>query len=97
MQLIGGKKDPLEKVRQAAEWGDAEAQLKLGVVYYEGKGVPQDYVKAACWFRKAADQGNADAQGMLGFMYDEGDGVPQDHVEASHWLRKAADGGKALA
>jgi len=39
--------DPLERARQAAEMGDAQAQLELGQMYYEGKKVPQDYAEAA--------------------------------------------------
>ena len=44
------------KMRKA-ESGDATAQAKLGQMYAEGKGMPQDYVEAMKWFRLAADQG----------------------------------------
>ena len=37
--------------------GNADAQFSLGVLYAEGRGVPQDYVEAARWFRRAAEQG----------------------------------------
>jgi hypothetical protein len=55
-------------------------------MYYNGKGVPQDYAEAARWYRKAADQGNADAQNNLGVMYGNGQGVPQDYVRAHMWF-----------
>ena len=52
-----------------AENGNAAAQYNLGVMYHEGKGMPQDYAKAVRWFRDAANQGNAYAQHNLGVMY----------------------------
>jgi FOG: TPR repeat, SEL1 subfamily len=52
-----------------AENGNARAQFALGVMYHEGKGMPQDYAKAVRWFRDAANQGNAYAQHNLGVMY----------------------------
>ncbi len=47
----------------------------LGAMYYQGKGVPQDYAEAARWYWKAAEQGSVDAQFLLGFMHDKGQGV----------------------
>jgi uncharacterized protein len=70
--------------------GDAEAQYNLGVMYDNGKGVPQDSAMAMSWFRKSAAQGNADAQYNLGVMYDNGKGVPQDYVQAHMWFNLAA-------
>jgi hypothetical protein len=80
--LIGCIYDPLERARQAAEMGDAQAQLELGQMYYEGKKVPQDYAEAARWYRKSAEQGNVHAQNLLGKRYEAGEGVPQDYAEA---------------
>ena len=40
--------------RKAAESGDAVGQFNLGVMYYSGKGVPQDYVTAHMWFNLSA-------------------------------------------
>ena len=40
--------------RKAAEQGNAYAQYNLGVMYYEGKGVPQDYVQSYIWLSIAA-------------------------------------------
>ena len=41
--------------------GNADAQYKLGVMYAEGQGVTQDYVRAHMWFNMAASQGYRDA------------------------------------
>ena len=45
-----------------AKAGDASAQTNLGLMYIDGKGVPQDYQQAVTWFTKAAEQGHASAQ-----------------------------------
>ncbi len=78
-----------------AEQGDATAQNNLGLMYYLGKGVPQDYKQAVNWYRKAAEQGFASAQSNLGLMYANGQGVPQDYVMAHMlWNVAAANGHK---
>src|SRR5882762_2102412 len=76
-------------LRRAAEQGDAIAQLKLGIRYDGGLGVPQNYVLAASWYRKAADQGLAAAQYNLGVSYQQGQGVSRDFAQAAAWYRKA--------
>jgi TPR repeat protein len=40
--------------RQLAEHGHQWAQRRLGLMYAEGKGVPQDFVRAYMWFNLAA-------------------------------------------
>lgn len=85
------------QVIQAAEQGDASAQYNLGGMYYDGKGVPQDYKQAITWFRKAAEQGDASAQYNLGHMYHGGRGVPQDYKQAYAWASTAAANGEKNA
>jgi uncharacterized protein len=75
---------------KAANQGIAMAQFNLGVMYYEGQGVPQDYKQAVFWYRKASDQALATAQYNLGLSYFKGEGVPQDYVEAHKWFNIAA-------
>src|SRR5205809_853742 len=87
----------LSRVRKAAEQGDAKAQFDLGVMYYKGRGLPQEYTEAARWYRKAADQGDAMAQQTLGYMHYNGQGLPQDYTEAIRWYKKAAAQGDAVA
>jgi TPR repeat protein len=83
--------------RPLAENGDARAQSMLGLLYLHGRGVPQDDLGAAYWFRLAADQGEARAQFNLGLMYAEGRGMPHDYAEAARWYRLAADRNHAQA
>ena len=88
---------PISEVQKAAEQGLAEAQIVLGAMYFQGRGVAQDYKQTGAWFRKAAEQGDADAQRLLGIMYDIGVGVVQDYKQAAAWYRKAAEQGDAGA
>ena len=72
-----------------AELGNAKAQAYVGLMYANGRGVPQNYIAAARWYRRASEQGVGVAQFMLGLMYDKGHGVPQDFVIAYMWLNLA--------
>ncbi len=87
--------DDLEAVRAAAEQGDAEAQSRLGAMYYAGVEVPADFDEALSWFRLATDQGFAEAQFTIGSMYFSSEGVPVD--EALKWYRQAAAQGHPKA
>ena len=80
-----------------ARQGDAGAQFNLGIMYANGRGVPQNDAEAVKWYRLAADQGDAGAQSNLGIMYANGRGVPQNDAEAVKWYRLAADQGDAGA
>ena len=62
----------LERTRRLANAGDAVAQYYLGLMYYNGEGVPQYYKEAVKWYRMSAAQGYAKAQYNLGFSYING-------------------------
>jgi uncharacterized protein len=81
------------ELQKQAEAGDTEAQVKLGIAYRDGKGVPLDPERAVEWFRKSAAQGNPRGQDNLGFMLLRGTGVEQDQEAALRWFRKSADQG----
>src|SRR4030042_247202 len=81
------------KIKAKAAKGDVRAQYELGVMYAEGKGVPQDFDKAKPLFEKAAAAGHGGAQYNLGVMYAEGKGVTQDLDQAKAWWEKAAKQG----
>jgi uncharacterized membrane protein YhaH (DUF805 family) len=89
--------DEILKVYRAAEMGNADAQIALGLAYHEGLGVEKDSCEAARWWKKAAEQGDAKAQMVLGDCYWKGDGVEQDYSEAVRWYREAAEQGLAEA
>ena len=86
----GDYAEALRLWRPLADQGDANAQYMLGIMYANGRGVPQDYAEAMKWCRLAAEQGYARAQYMLGIMYANGRGVPQNDVQAHMWFNLAA-------
>ncbi len=93
----GQESERFKETKIEAEQGDAEAQNLLGWMYEYGRGVAEDKVEAAKWFRKAAKQGYARAQHWLGLTYYKGDGVPRDYEEAVKWFRKAAEQGEGCS
>ena len=74
---------------------EADAQSNLGLMYYEGHGVAQDYKQALDLYKKAAEYGAERGQVYLGRMYYEGRGVAQDYTQALYWYKKAAEQGSA--
>jgi len=76
--------------RKAAEQGSLAGQLRLAVLYRDGRGVARDMAQAAEWYRKAAEQGDAGAQGTLGVLYSMGQGIPQSYSEAYYWFDLAS-------
>ena len=84
-------------LQAAAGLGDAEAQYGLGLLYYNGDGVEQDYEEAVRYYRLAAEQGYRQAQCNLGFCYFDGTGVEQDYEMARKYYQLAADQGDEVA
>ena len=76
-----------------AKLGDAIAQYNLGLMYEQGKGVPQDYKEAVKWYRKSAEQGLADAQSMVGVCHADGLGVAKKPIEGYPWYNIAIANG----
>ena len=74
---------------RATLFGDAISELKLGLKYYKGDGVAQDFAASAKWLRLSAQQGNHTAQAILGYQYYCGAGVPHDLIEAHLWVTLA--------
>lgn len=58
----------LEDFHALADRGNAKAQLKLGLIYAKGQGVPRDLAQAHMWFALAADQGSSPASQNLDLL-----------------------------
>jgi Sel1 repeat len=59
-----------------------EAQEEIGMMYFHGWGVPQDYAAARYWLQKAVDTGGVNTNGPTGIladMYRLGLGGPPDY------------------
>lgn len=80
-----------EENKVLAEQGNFYAQSNIGLAYYTGNGVEQDYIQAKKWLEKSAEQGVAGAQYNLGTMYSNGLGVRQDKNKAFEWYKKSAE------
>lgn len=79
-------KETLRIVENEAKKGDIKAQVMLGIGYYLGKEIKQDYPKAKKWLTMASNKGNADAQLFLADMYLNGNGVEPNIETAINWL-----------
>jgi hypothetical protein len=84
-------------MKDAAEYGNRQAQVNLGSMYRDGQGTLQNYGEAMYWYRKAADRGSAVAEWMIGRLYFDGKGVTRDFTEAATWFRKADGEGLPVA
>lgn len=82
-------------LRQAAEQGNATAQLELASFYDPTTpakaGFPHDGAQAADWYERAALTGLAEAQRKLGLLLAKGGaGLTADAGKARTWLQQAA-------
>lgn len=98
--------EPAQKAAEAYQKGDIATALRewsvfayqgnpktpfyIGVMFYAGYSVPQDYEEAIKFFRKAAERENTDAQYNLGVMHELGQGVLQNNIYAYMWYDIAA-------
>jgi TPR repeat protein len=84
---------PINKIEQAADIGNVQAQYKLALMLEYGEGIKQDHARAAALHQKAAQNGSIGAQHSLGMMYYQGKGVRTNKINAYIWLAMAADNG----
>ncbi len=82
---------------RAAKLGHTESQYNLGLCYFDGCGIGQDYETSFDWFMKAAEQGHIGGQHRVGMCYLEGDGVGRDFVQAVMWFEKASEQGSPIS
>ncbi len=75
----------------------AAAQYHLGCMFYEGKGVDQDYAEGMKWFLLAACQKHPEAQCRLGYVNLDGKCVKVNHTEAIKWFFLSAEQNYAKA
>lgn len=81
----------ISELEKRAFSGVPEAEHDLATLYAAGKGISQDYKRAAYWFARAADGGIANAHYNLGVMFQQGLGVRQDMSKALGWYESAAE------
>ncbi len=87
----------VEYYSMAAEQGDVRAEYALGVLYFNGNGVPQNYYTALDFFKRAANKNNGRACNDIGLMYQYEYGVQKDESLALEYFLKGAELGDAMA
>lgn len=81
----------IEWYKKSAEQGNSQAQVKLGVFYSEGFGVPENYEKTLELYFKAANDGNTDALTRIADCYYNGEILGRDKDKAFKYYMKAAE------
>lgn len=95
-QKLHGERNYVEAAKEwllLSEAGHSSAQSVLADLYYQGKGVPQDFAEAAKWYLRAAEQGSTYSQARIAELYLDGEGVAQSDTEGQKWLTLAAKQG----
>jgi uncharacterized protein len=81
--------------RPLAVQGNPVAQNNLGIMYLDGKGVPQNTSEAVRYLSLSAAAGSSLGQNNLGGLYRDGKGVPRDYGKASQWFAASASQGNS--
>ncbi|BBM87217.1 trypsin-like peptidase domain-containing protein [Candidatus Uabimicrobium amorphum] len=83
--------------RKMAAKDNSQAMYYLGLCFYYGEGVSQNYQKAQQWFEKATDYKNSSAMYELGYCYYYGINTAMDREKAVLLFTNAALLGNAHA
>lgn len=75
---------------RSAQQKHAPAQLLLGQIYQEGRGVGRDEARARQLMRQAADAGMPEAAFRVAQAFQEGMGGPVDLAQAEIYFKRAA-------
>lgn len=82
---------------EAVKWFDMAARqdldsskLALGLLYFQGKGVPRNYAEALRLFKSAAKNNNDTAAYYAGLLHAVGAGTNQNFAEAAKWYNISA-------
>ncbi|WHN65509.1 tetratricopeptide repeat protein [Cysteiniphilum sp. QT6929] len=87
----------VDYIQYSAATGYAEAQFKLGLMYFQGLGVQSNPAVGFYWIEKAAKNDYAEAQIYLAYMYKKGIGVSTNLFKSNYWLRQARANGIDLS
>lgn len=91
MEAVKWFRKAAEQFRKDAEAGDANAQYKIGWMFYTGQGMKVDFSEAVMWFQKSIAQNCPEAYQSLGRCFYKGWGVEQNYKEAVRLFRLGAD------
>ena len=78
-------------LKKAIEAGNTAAMTSYGAVFYNGRGVEQNFKQAVHWYKEAADRVDSLAVNNMGYMYYYGRGdLEVDMEKAYQYFSKAA-------
>lgn len=83
----------LELMESYAYKGSPAAQLAIGVLKLEGKGIAKNVTEAIFWLKRAYIGKNPKSGLMLSAVYANGLGVTENMVKAREYLKGSADMG----
>lgn len=92
LSLLGSSIDILNLNREAKS-GNLRAQFTLGIMYFNGYGVPKNTNTALFWFTQAAERNDPASQYALGLLILYGEGTKSDKAKAKTWIIKSACNG----
>lgn len=78
---------------KAAKKGHVESCLTLGLAFYNGNDIVENYDEALKWFKKGAAKGDEACLLNAGLMYAYGQGVPINYHQAIKYLEIPAKKG----
>lgn len=87
LQLLRNDPDPADVVRPHAENGNVHAQYAMGLIYAEGRGLPEDPARAHYWLTLAVEQGDPDADLLRNIV---GARMSEEEYQASVRMRNQA-------
>ncbi len=90
------KDTPVSELKEKAKAGDAEAQYRLGLAYFHGRGVTKNDRQALQLWQASADQGYPKAMHFMGVAYRRGIGVRKHAEKALSWFTRAAQAGSVI-
>ena len=100
----GNYQRAIEYLQPLANKGIARAQVRVGYMYYLGRGVNQDRGTGVQYLKNAmpavtqfAQEDRAWAQADMGSLFEDGVILQQSYASAVEWYRKAANQGYAGA
>lgn len=88
---VRGDRNAVNDLFRMTDSGSVHAEFVLGVLYFEGRGVPRDLKASAGWMTRAAKQKHPLAAHYLGDMYLTGSGVEKNEATAVKWYTVAAE------
>ena len=90
LSLLANNND-IKEIKSPEVRGSMDATYNLGVAYFYGTGVTQNYEQAFKYFKLASDNGHIDAMYNLGELYYFGLGTEKNYKESAKLTKTLAD------